>query len=497
MLGIEDELEQLDRLVIAAEPWAQLYNEDPKTHAKLIKNEAELIRVLRRFYIDLGNRASTMINWSKYRAEVQAFNVDVIVNDSPVDNSKGEFVKITLDKIATATETGAQAGENIYKIPLGITKSDDTIQEIARTQVAQLVTQVSDTVKQDIRTAISKSIETGETVQEATGRIRDVISDPARAEMIARTESVNSYGQGLQQFGKESGAVGKEWQDVNADDECADNADAGPIPIDDAFPSGDDTPAAHPNCRCSIRLVYQNEVDENPDLLGKPPETPPETPTIDDKPPEPEDNSLLSQISLLDRLPDADTGFKGEFNPKGDPAMSELTKRLGLNAKPEIYTAAEGKAEIKAGGTEMFRGYRTDNAQKFKASYVKDANPRQGYGVYGSGTYMTSDENVGLLYADLDKDNLAHYVISHDAKGISYEDIKGQMSTEYKEINKIFNQQKLSLSNADDIKANIKTIYTDPGRYAAFKGYDYITYLGSNNVQEMSVINRGIVGVMP
>ncbi len=33
---------------------------------------------------------------------------------------------------------------------------------------------------------------------------------------------------------------------------CVDNADIGPIGIDDLFPSGDSCPPAHPNCRCIL-----------------------------------------------------------------------------------------------------------------------------------------------------------------------------------------------------------------------------------------------------
>jgi hypothetical protein len=38
----------------------------------------------------------------------------------------------------------------------------------------------------------------------------------------------------------------------NACDQCVDNAEASPIPVDDDFPSGDDAPPAHPNCVCAV-----------------------------------------------------------------------------------------------------------------------------------------------------------------------------------------------------------------------------------------------------
>ena len=36
------------------------------------------------------------------------------------------------------------------------------------------------------------------------------------------------------------------------------NAAAGPIDLDDEFPSGDDAPTAHPNCECALMpVVYE------------------------------------------------------------------------------------------------------------------------------------------------------------------------------------------------------------------------------------------------
>jgi len=44
-------------------------------------------------------------------------------------------------------------------------------------------------------------------------------------------------------------------------DICQDNADAGYIPIDDEFPSGDDGTPGHPNCRCDTALHAEDPAD--------------------------------------------------------------------------------------------------------------------------------------------------------------------------------------------------------------------------------------------
>lgn len=82
------------------------------------------------------------------------------------------------------------------------------------------------------------------------------IFDPARAEMIARTELAMAHSAGTLAAWRRSGVVnGKRWviSDLHdQDDICDINAAAGVIPLDASFPSGDDGPPAHPNCECVV-----------------------------------------------------------------------------------------------------------------------------------------------------------------------------------------------------------------------------------------------------
>lgn len=65
---------------------------------------------------------------------------------------------------------------------------------------------------------------------------------------------------------QESGVVtGKEAllsNDHDYEDECDDNADAGVIALDEAFPSGDDTAPFHVHCECDVAAVV-GDVDGN------------------------------------------------------------------------------------------------------------------------------------------------------------------------------------------------------------------------------------------
>jgi len=85
-----------------------------------------------------------------------------------------------------------------------------------------------------------------------------------RARMIARTETIDAHNAGVLGGFKEAKDAGvnvqKEWwPDAEACEICLENADAGPIELDDVFPSGDDAPTAHPGCECTIVPVVLGE----------------------------------------------------------------------------------------------------------------------------------------------------------------------------------------------------------------------------------------------
>src|SRR5262249_39504144 len=85
-----------------------------------------------------------------------------------------------------------------------------------------------------------------------------------RAETIANTEigHANSVG-ALNGYkaARDAGVKGKKaWlADDNPCPDCQENEDAGPIDLDDVFPSGDDAPLAHPGCECTLVPVTEDE----------------------------------------------------------------------------------------------------------------------------------------------------------------------------------------------------------------------------------------------
>jgi hypothetical protein len=295
---VELEIESLNNVILAAENWSKQYKKDPDTHAAIIKVESRLETVLRRYFKELSERAPSYINWFAYesmRRQIAAaddFNVDVIINDAAFGKEDSIFIQTVFDPVAQAVALGANAGEKIYSVDLGLSETHATVQKTAKKLTAELVGKridadgnivdnpkasyrITDKARADIRQSISTSLSLGEDQATATQRLLKTIKDPKRAGTIARTEAVNGYQRGLLAMGDESGAVGKEWQSVNQDDICGTNARAGIIKIKDNFPSGHSGPAAHPNCRCGLVLIYP----EDPRVadIGKGPvELPPE-----------------------------------------------------------------------------------------------------------------------------------------------------------------------------------------------------------------------------
>lgn len=121
---------------------------------------------------------------------------------------------------------------------------------------------IDDSTRELLRADIAQALANGASNDDLAQTIGDsyAFSDE-RAMTIARTETQFAANTGALNGYKASGVVdGKQWltaEDDLVSEECAANGEAGPnqdgvIGLDDDFPSGDDAPPVHPNCRCTI-----------------------------------------------------------------------------------------------------------------------------------------------------------------------------------------------------------------------------------------------------
>jgi hypothetical protein len=119
---------------------------------------------------------------------------------------------------------------------------------------------ITETTRGNLRELVSESIENGWTTGQLQHRILESEDfSPSRALNISRTETAFARAQGTHEAAKGTGMKYKDWMlGAEACDVCQENADAGRIGIDDSFPSGDETPPGHPNCRCAAGY-YESE----------------------------------------------------------------------------------------------------------------------------------------------------------------------------------------------------------------------------------------------
>jgi len=126
----------------------------------------------------------------------------------------------------------------------------------ASVRAGELVSGINDTTQQLIADAVEQGIEDSLGVNGTAQLIRSVLEDMtvSRSQMIASTEMNDAFSQATMRKLDRLGVEYKQWitSPGNVCDECTENEDASPIPLEENFPSGDDAPPAHPNCRCAV-----------------------------------------------------------------------------------------------------------------------------------------------------------------------------------------------------------------------------------------------------
>lgn len=110
----------------------------------------------------------------------------------------------------------------------------------------------------DLAQVLGAALDQGLGIGTLTGQLRDVLDIPARAEIVARTETARAMTVASLDEYHQAGVTGQVWLlSDGACELCEENDDAGVIPIDDDFPNGD--VPVHPNCVCAIAPAYLEE----------------------------------------------------------------------------------------------------------------------------------------------------------------------------------------------------------------------------------------------
>jgi len=124
----------------------------------------------------------------------------------------------------------------------------------------ELIRGIQKTTADSLKRVITTGLSEGWSYNTTAREIRKLFDGPIttdRARLIAVTESARAYEAGNFTFGKsieDDGIImSKRWvtsHDSRVSDGCQENEDAGAIPLDEVFPSGDLTPPRFPGCRC-------------------------------------------------------------------------------------------------------------------------------------------------------------------------------------------------------------------------------------------------------
>lgn len=129
---------------------------------------------------------------------------------------------------------------------------------------------IDDSTREMLRADVTAALEEGWSTDRLAQQLEaNYAFSDVRADTIARTETATADVAGAMTGYRESGVVkGKRWltaEDDLVSDECNDCARVEVIGLDDLFPTGVDAPPNHPNCRCAVVPVLDDEI---PVLLG-------------------------------------------------------------------------------------------------------------------------------------------------------------------------------------------------------------------------------------
>ncbi|MFD4554421.1 phage minor head protein [Streptomyces sp. NPDC058469] len=256
-----DARERLGVVIRASDDWEDDYRADPAAFKQLVKAERALERSVLTYLGGLADRVPALVQWHQLSIRAAADPQVIDPNDPRLQEEKTEFFRQMYDGIESLVLLGGLSGEYLYGVQLGLNPANTLILDAARSHTGTLIKEITATNLRLIRQSIGTSIELGEDGSATIDRVQKVIANPVRSEMIARTETVNAYQIGLEQFAHLTNAVSKTWQakQAGACRVCAPLNDV-TVAIDESFATllgPRIRPTAHPRCRCGLRYNYK------------------------------------------------------------------------------------------------------------------------------------------------------------------------------------------------------------------------------------------------
>jgi hypothetical protein len=245
------------------EKFHKQYQKDPAVFHKIIKNEVSFTRDLKQFFASQFTRLSSLV----FLQLVKADDTSSYFNNAAWNEENGTLTAIIDINLGNMFDVGAFATANELHIHTNLDQYNARQERIIRNYSLKLAKGINNTTKDRIKEQLKTSLQLNENRQQLTDRIDNVINNPVRAQMIAQTESIRAFTTARLETAKRIGGYKKVWLTHGANDNlCTEPEAEGAIEIDTPFIGGYDGPPAHPNCRCYIRLVYDNQAASSNDL---------------------------------------------------------------------------------------------------------------------------------------------------------------------------------------------------------------------------------------
>lgn len=188
--------------------------------------------------------------------DVSGLVLEILSDVGPIYRVYLPDLEAALKQAATAgIISGATAGGTLDRADLQALQT--TFADYARTHAAALVTQISETTREDLRRTITAALDEETDADDLVSQLQSAGAfSRARAQRIARTEAGNAMIKANLATWQRSGAADYIKWEVGDDpcEVCAPN-DGEVVKIGDSFPSGDTEPLAHPNCYCAVVAV--------------------------------------------------------------------------------------------------------------------------------------------------------------------------------------------------------------------------------------------------
>jgi len=242
------------------EQWHDSYKKDRKAFDILVKSDLKLEKLIYKVFKKYAQSVEHFFVYGSIGLsdeDLKTANRSIFDLAAPIWlEFKKDLFSVFEEIISGVLNMGGKATEKESGVYIGWTSKSRPAVDWIREHGAELVTNISEVTRDRLRSELAIGLGLGESQEELTARLTEVINDPFRASIIARTEVVKAYNQGKILAVEESGFDSvKTWRDgqEGACPVCSE-LDGVTVKLNEKFPHELDSPPAHPSCRCGMSI---------------------------------------------------------------------------------------------------------------------------------------------------------------------------------------------------------------------------------------------------